>query len=136
MLNKSGLILFVALILLTFFSIRLATTPSSEKTVTTDTSFSVNRAYSHLQQVAKIPHSIGTPENARVRAYIETTLRELGMSVEIQHTTALVTRGRAVTAGNVYNILARIKGQDNSKVVLLAAHYDSQPNAVGAGDDG
>ena len=136
MLNKSGLILFVALILLTFFSIRLATTPSAEKTATTDTTFSVNRAYSHLQQIAKIPHSIGTPENARVRAYIETTLRELGMSVEIQHTTALVTRGRAVTVGNVYNILTRIKGQDNSKVVLLAAHYDSQPNAVGAGDDG
>jgi len=58
------------------------------------------------------------------------------MSVEIQHTTALVTRERTVTAGNIYNIIARIKGQDNSKVVLLAAHYDSQPNSIGAGDDG
>ena len=134
--HKSGVILFVALILIISLSIRLATTPSSEKTTTTNTGFSVNRAYSHLQQVARIPHSIGTPENARVRAYIETTCRELGMAVEIQHTTAMVTRGYAVTAGNVYNIIARVKGQDNSKVVLVAAHYDSQPNAVGAGDDG
>ncbi|HWK04207.1 MAG TPA: M20/M25/M40 family metallo-hydrolase [Puia sp.] len=134
--HKSGIILFLALILITFLSIRLATTPSSEKTTTTDTSFSVNRAYSHLQQIARAPHSLGTPENARVRAYIEATCRELGMSVEIQHTTARITRGGTAIAGNVYNIIARIKGQDNSKVVLLTAHYDSQPNAVGAGDDG
>ncbi|HEX9508962.1 MAG TPA: M28 family peptidase [Puia sp.] len=136
MLHKSGLILFLALILITFLSIRLATTPSSEKTTTTDTTFSVNRAYSHLQEIARAPHSIGTPENVRVRTYIETTCRELGMPVEIQHTTAMVTRGRSALAGNVYNIIARIKGQDNSKVVLVVAHYDSQPNAVGAGDDG
>lgn len=136
MFQKKGIILLAAALFIAFVSIRLASAPASESTLTTDTTFSVNRAYSHLQQIAHMPHSIGTPENARVRAYIETACRRLGMEVDIQHTTAMVPNGRFLTAGNVYNIIARIKGQDNSKVVMVSAHYDSQPNAVGAGDDG
>ena len=136
MLKKPGILLLIAAILIAYITIHLASTPAREKTTTTDTSFSVNRAYSHLQEIARAPHSIGTPENARVRAYIETTCRQLGMQVDIQHTTGVVSEEHFITVGNVYNITARIKGQDNSKVVLVAAHYDSQPNAWGAGDDG
>jgi len=38
--------------------------------------------------------------------------------------------------GNVYNVIARLKGAHRSKAVIVAAHYDSQPNALGAADDG
>lgn len=136
MFNKPGIPLFLAVILIAFLSIRLAITPASENKTATDKVFSVDRAYTHLLQIARAPHSLGTAENARVRAYIETVCRELGLSVEIQHTTGVTSYGSAVVAGNVYNIIARLKGEDNSKVILLSAHYDSQPNAVGAGDDG
>jgi hypothetical protein len=44
--------------------------------------------------------------------------------------------GHHLVAGDIQNIVARLKGQHSGKAVLLAAHYDSQPNARGAGDDG
>lgn len=153
MFRKPGIVIFLAAILVAILSIHLATSPSSSSSGSsesssssgspvpadrqvTDTAFSVDRAYLHLQQIARAPHSIGTAENARVRAYIEGVCRELGLTVDIQHTTGMASYQGSIVAGNVYNIIARLKGQQNSKAILLAAHYDSQPNAVGAGDDG
>ena len=39
-------------------------------------------------------------------------------------------------AGTVRNVVARLPGRDPSRAVLLVAHYDSVPVAVGAADDG
>ncbi|MBW7460185.1 M20/M25/M40 family metallo-hydrolase, partial [Paenibacillus sepulcri] len=36
----------------------------------------------------------------------------------------------------IENIMARVPGTDNSKAVMLAAHYDSVPEGPGAADDG
>lgn len=136
MFKTPGIILFFAVILMAMLSIWLIVSPARENKSPAVSEFSVSRAYGHLQQIAKEPHSIGTPENARVRSYIDSVCRLLGLEVEVQHTTGVTSYGPVAVAGNVYNIIARLKGEDNSKTVLLSAHYDSQPNAVGAGDDG
>src|SRR6218665_1960282 len=43
-------------------------------------------------------------------------------------------RGTLVFASHVTNVLARIRGESES-AVLLSAHYDSPPESVGAADD-
>jgi hypothetical protein len=136
MINKPGLILFLAAILVAWFCIYLNSTPVNLDPSPSDTTFSVARAYRHLQQIAKAPHSTGTSDNIRVRSYIAATCRELGLDTTIQHTTALVAGRNGMVAANIYNIIARLKGTQSSKSVVVTAHYDSEPNAIGAGDDG
>ena len=86
----------------------------------------------HIRRFARQPHAMGTAEHARVRTYLVNQLRELGLSPTIQDTT--VAPGTLV--GHVYNIIGRLKGKGTGKAVLLMAHYDSQPNTLGAADDG
>lgn len=91
----------------------------------------------YLKQIAQAPHSIGTVEHARVLQYIQTTCLKLGLETSIQNTTSIYSfGGPRITAGEVSNIIARIRGKNHSKAVVVMGHYDSQPNAVGAGDDG
>jgi Peptidase family M28 len=152
MFNKPGILLPIAVILITWLAVHMSSTPfrlswlspadsrqgdtAHNSTVAVDTAFSLPRAYNHLLQIAKVPHSTGTPENASVRSYIDTACQQLGLATEIQRATSVLSWGQDVEAGNVYNITARLKGYASSKTVLVMAHYDSEPNAVGAGDDG
>jgi Zn-dependent M28 family amino/carboxypeptidase len=105
-----------------------------------DTGFSVNKAYGHLHQIAARPHSIGTAEKEAVRAYIMGQCAALGLDTFSQHTTSAVYGYTGVQAGEVTNVIGVYKGSDSAfsprSAVLVMAHYDSQPNAVGAGDDG
>jgi hypothetical protein len=50
-----------------------ASAPSSE--------FSAERAFSHVEQIAKRPHPVGSPENAEVRDYLLGQLEDLGLRV-------------------------------------------------------
>jgi hypothetical protein len=132
---SATLCLFLA-ILLSWLCIHLDTTPVSPPSAPADNAFSQARAMTHLQTIAKIPHSTGTAANAAVRNYILTTCAALGLDTAVQHTTGESRQQSGIAAGNIYNVIARLKGSANSKTVLIAAHYDSQPNAGGAGDDG
>jgi hypothetical protein len=96
--------------------------------------FSSGRAIKDLQVVAQKPHPIGSDENGRVRQFVLARLQELGSTPEVQQTTGVF--GQRLTAGTVQNVLARLKGTDNSKAVLLVSHYDSVPTGPGASDDG
>jgi hypothetical protein len=107
-----------------------------------DTNFSARRALTYLRPIARAPHSLGTPENLVVRDLIIDSCRKLGLEVDTQHVIAVITEQGGMDAGEVYNITARLKGYDSSrsggsgKTVLIVAHYDSEPNASGASDDG
>ncbi len=136
MVIKPGILLVLAAILITWLSVDLASSPAPVNRAPTDTSFSVPHAYTYLQQIAKAPHGIGTEENARVRAYLASTCRELGLDTSIQCATSVSDDGRGVAAGTVYNVIARLKGYNSTKTIVVVAHYDSQPNTLGAGDDG
>ncbi|MBC7886519.1 MAG: M20/M25/M40 family metallo-hydrolase [Ferruginibacter sp.] len=132
----SSLLMFILAVLLIVIAILSASPPAIKLGEVPDTCFSVKRAYSHLLKISRLPHSTGTVENARVREYIAATCRQMGFTVEIQNTTSINNGWNFIQAANVYNVIALKKGQHNSKSVVLMAHYDSQVNTQGAGDDG
>ena len=101
------------------------------------TEFSAARALKHLRVISARAHPIGSQEQATVRDYISRELSNLGLSPETQQTTAVNRKwGTPFSAGRVQNIVARLKGTEGGRAILLACHYDSVPNSPGASDDG
>ena len=97
--------------------------------------FSTERALVHLKEITKKSHFTGTFEHKLVRNYIVSQLKELGLQVDIQEQVAVNSKWRAAT--NTKNILAKIKGSEKGKALLLLSHYDSNPHsALGASDAG
>jgi hypothetical protein len=99
-----------------------------------DNSFSTERALVHLKEISKQPHFVGSKNHDVVKNYIVTELEKLGLETQIQEGNTLTDWGTFVKPTN---ILARIKGTDNSKALLLLSHYDSNPHSsYGASDAG
>lgn len=127
----SGL-LIIATIYFSFYSL----TPSAkiEENVKT-TEFSTENALAHLKEITKEPHFTGSSNHKEVLNYITSELEALGLEVEIQEQFAVNRKWRAAT--NNKNILARIKGSEKGKALLLLSHYDSNPHSsLGASDAG
>jgi hypothetical protein len=158
MFSKPGTIFALLAVLIAGLAIHLDFTPAPVNNAPSDTSFSVQKAYAHLRQIANKPHSIGTSEKERVRNYIVAQCQALGLVTQTQHSTSVVSYATGVRAGDVTNVIALYKGSDSAResdgargsdnasvsdsaspsksAVLVMAHYDSEPNAIGAGDDG
>jgi len=99
--------------------------------------YSVQNEIEHIKALAQESHPAGSPEHDRVRDYIFNTLEELDLNPEIQKTMSVrKMRWGGYRAVEVENIAARLKGTNNSKAILLMAHYDSVPEGPGANDDG
>jgi len=99
------------------------------------TEFSTERALIHLKEISKAPHYVGVNDHTRVRNYIKKELEKLGLQVEIQEQ-VIISKKRGVGV-NSKNILARIKGKNSTKALLLLSHYDSAVHSsFGASDDG
>lgn len=95
--------------------------------------FSAERAMKHVQEIAREPHAMGTEAHTKVRSYLLGQMQALGLNPQVQEATA----ANEYSVGYVYNLVGRLKGSGNTgKAILAMAHYDSQPNARGAGDDG
>ena len=96
--------------------------------------FSDRNANVHVEMLAGTIGSrpVGTPENARARAYIIDQLKIFGYEVRVQETDA--RRGEFGLTTRVANIIATLPGQ-RSEAVGLLSHYDSSPDAPGAADD-
>jgi hypothetical protein len=111
-------------------------TPSEKEEEVVQTSkFSTTNALVHLKEITKKPHFTGSPEHKVVRDYIVSQLEELGLQVEIQEQIAVNRKWRATT--NTKNIVAKIKGSETGKALLLLSHYDSNPHSsLGASDAG
>jgi hypothetical protein len=93
--------------------------------------FSAERAFGHVEQIAAVPHPVGSEANARVRDYLIAELRNLGLQPNVLAATAV--RGNELA--RVENIHARIPGRASTGHIVLAAHYDSVAHAPGAADD-
>lgn len=101
------------------------------------TDFSASRAMKHLAVIAQQPHPIGSSEHAKVRDYIASELSALGLTPEIQKTSVVNTSlGAPFAAGHVENVVARLKGVESGKAIMLVSHYDSTTNSFGASDNG
>lgn len=97
--------------------------------------FSTKRALEQVAEISKTPHFIGSENHQQVADYLEKELQRMGLETSIQEGTTLSDWGNLVKSKN---ILARIKGSNNSKALLLLSHYDSAPHSFshGASDDG
>ena len=99
------------------------------------TEFSTKRALNHIAEISKKPHYVGSPNHALVATYLQKELQKLGLETSLQEGYTLSDGGSLVKSKN---ILARIKGTNNSKALLLLSHYDSAPHSYspGASDAG
>jgi len=128
--------LWLALILLSGLAL-WGTRPPPAVSASTDVNvFSAARAMSHLMQIARQPHPIGSDEADRVREYLMEQLRALGGEVHVEQAIGTAHQGRNFHSGLVNNIVARFPGQATTRAILLVAHYDSVPEGPGAADDG
>lgn len=107
--------------------------------------FSAARAMADVRQIARAPHPVGSPEHARVLAYLTARMAQLGLSPRVQ-TGALspeaiqrMTRqggDPAAADHQVANLVGVLPGRDRAAPpVLVMAHYDSVPGSPGAADD-
>lgn len=96
--------------------------------------FSTQRAWRHVEAIARQPHPCGSDANRAVAEYLLAELRALGLEVQVHAATA--ARGPRSPGVAVRNLVARKHGRANTKAVMLVAHYDSAPLAPGAADDG
>ncbi|HJS00976.1 MAG TPA: M20/M25/M40 family metallo-hydrolase [Flavobacterium sp.] len=96
--------------------------------------FSTKRALIHIKKISQKPHFIGSENHKQVANYLQNELTKLGLETSFQEGYTLTDWGNLTKSKN---ILARIKGTNNTKALVLLSHYDSAPHSAshGASDD-
>tara|TARA_R110000765_G_scaffold63633_3_gene123860 strand:+ start:2715 stop:4997 length:2283 start_codon:yes stop_codon:yes gene_type:complete len=133
--KKTPTVLTLLLVILaTYWSFRVLLPHYNPDEVIVDTEFSTNRALQHVKEISKEPHGVGFPAHTTVRNYITNELKNLGLETSLQEG---YTSGDWGNLSKAENILARIKGIESGKALLLLSHYDSSPHSShGASDAG
>lgn len=99
------------------------------------TEFSTENALTQLSEISKAPHFLGSSDHERVRLYLISHLRSMGLEVDSQIGFVLQEDKRSLVKPK--NIIARIKGSDSKNSLLLVSHYDSaKVPSLGASDTG
>ena len=125
----------IGIVLVGLLSSFLFRAPKAQPANAPASEFSSYRALEYVKQIAQKPHSMGTEEHDRVRGYIQEELQKLGLETTVQTTTTIYDE-KYIRAGYVQNVIGILRGTDSQKAVLVVGHYDSQPNTLGAADDG
>jgi hypothetical protein len=97
--------------------------------------FSATRAMTHIYEIGRLPHPIGSVEGERVRSYLIGTLADLGLSPQTQTVEVMDYFGAPGNNVDVVNVYARVEGTGNGDAVALVAHYDTVPESPGANDN-
>lgn len=97
--------------------------------------FSTVRALEQVRNISQKPHFVGSENHEVVANYLVKELQNLGLEASIQEGFAFSDWG---TLTKCKNILARKKGSNSDKALLLLTHYDSAPHSYskGASDAG
>ena len=134
MLKKlTSVIVLLLLILVVWFSFYSAQPHDVVKNEVPPTQFSTQRAFQHVEAMAKKPHYVGSSGHSEVRNYIVNELQKMGLQVQTQEGYDLNKYG---VLSRPQNILARIEGTGEGKALLLMSHYDSAAHSsFGASDD-
>ncbi|MCF8713308.1 M20/M25/M40 family metallo-hydrolase [Joostella atrarenae] len=95
--------------------------------------FSVENTLNHIKRISEKPHFVGSDTHKEVEEYIISELEKLGLKTETQEG---YTTGDWGNLSKAKNIIAKIKGTENGKALVLMSHYDSSPHSsLGASDD-
>lgn len=96
--------------------------------------FSTTRALVHVKSISQEPHFVGSDNHNKVANYLRYELTKLGLETSFQDGYTLTEWGNLTKS---HNIIARIKGSEKGKALLLLSHYDSAPHSAsyGASDD-
>lgn len=123
------------LILLAIYWVFKASMPSYTSDINVSLQdFSTDRAMSHVKEISKKPHAVGFPAHEEVRNYITSELEKIGLETSIQEG---YTCGDWANYSKAINIIAKIKGSQGGKALVLLSHYDSNPHSsLGASDAG
>ena len=97
--------------------------------------FSTKRALEQVKNISKKPHFVGSENHEVVAVYLQKELQKMGLETTVQEGFSFSDWG---TLTKCKNIIARIKGSDSDKALLLLSHYDSAPHSAshGASDAG
>ena len=97
--------------------------------------FSTKRALEQVKNISQKPHFVGSRNHDIVATYLDNELQNMGLETLIQEGFSFTESG---TLTKCKNILARIKGSNSNKALLLLSHYDSASNSYskGASDAG
>lgn len=130
----SLLSLLFVLGVLGFIYITIMPQPVSESYISLS-EFSTKRALEQVKNISQKPHFVGSENHAVVSKYLQMELNKMGLETSVQEGFAFSDWG---TLTKCKNILARIKGNNSEKALLLLSHYDSAPHSYsnGASDAG
>ena len=97
--------------------------------------FSTQRALEQVKNISQKPHFVGSENHDVVANYLVKELQNMGLETSLQEGFSFSDWG---TLTKCKNILARIKGSNSDKALLLLSHYDSAPHSFshGASDAG
>ncbi len=128
----SSLLSFILIILCIWYTFYSSIPQQISDLDTSKKEFSTLRALEHVKNLSEEVHYLGSDAHSTARDYIYNELKILGLSPEIQEGFSVSKTG---TCSRVQNIVARIKGTENGKALLLLSHYDSSPHSsYGASD--
>lgn len=101
--------------------------------------FSAERAFEHVERIARAPRPTGSPAHARAREYLIRQFRDLGLEVETRTSQVVYDYARwpgRRDGATVTNVVARLPGTAEARPLALMAHYDTGRQTPGAADDG
>lgn len=131
----TSFITLIILVLAVFYSYYSLMPRTISDASTPITEFSTERALKPLKEISKKAHYLGSEEHKNVQQFIVSELQKLGLSVEVE--TQEVFSSKYNVGAKTSNIVARIKGTNNTKALMLSTHYDSDTRgAIGTSDAG
>lgn len=133
--NLLAILSLLFIIAMSFYSFYGLMPKYDESENISPTEFSVDRALMPLEEISKKPHYLGSEAHGEVRKFLIAELRKLGLEPHIQE--GFVFSQGSKSLNKPINIVARLKGSENGKALLLLSHYDSAAvPSFGTSDDG
>lgn len=131
--NSTAVLSFILIAGLVFSSFYFLMPSSNEDQVVPADEFSVDRAMTPLMEMSKEPHYLGSEAHKEVQNVLIVELSKLGLEPHVQEGFSFNKKSK--TLNKPKNIVARIKGAEEGKSLLLLSHYDSAPvPSFGAAD--
>lgn len=130
----TGLFAFLLIIILVWINFNFDQPAYKPDGTISDSQFSTKRAYSHVVELSRDQHYVGSAPHSKVRNYIVEELQKMGLQVQTQEGYSLNASG-VITRPQ--NILSRIEGSGDGDALILMTHYDSaMHSSFGASDAG